>query len=173
MSELTIDLATQDDIAALRTIMAAAIAENLKPYLSPELIEASRRVMGLDTTLIADGGYWIVRCEGQAAGCGGWSRRRTMYGGDHSGGRDPGVLDPGVDAARVRAMYTHPDFVRRGVGRLILANCETAAAAAGFRRLELAATLSGEPLYRAYGFRQVERFTDGGVPLVRMTKDIT
>jgi GNAT superfamily N-acetyltransferase len=110
------------------------------------------------------------------AGSGGWSRRATLYGGDHSPGRDTAWLDPAVDAARVRAMYTSPGYARRGVGRLILALCESAAAAAGFRRVELMGTLSGEPLYRACGYRPIERIEDprGGapVPLVRMGKTL-
>jgi GNAT superfamily N-acetyltransferase len=152
--------------------MALAIAENQKAYLTPELVRESHRVMGLDTTLVEDGTYFVVSIDRQIAGCGGWSRRRTLYGGDHSAGRDADLLDPGTEAARVRAMYTHPDFVRRGVGRLILQNCEAAARAEGFARVELMATLSGEPLYLAYGFNEIERINDGGVPLIRMGKTI-
>lgn len=165
-----IRLATTADLDELRAVMAAAIAENQKAFLTPDLVRASAQVMGLDTTLVADGTYWLVSVDGRTAGCGGWSRRRTLYGGDHSAGRDAELLDPAVDAARVRAMYTHPAFVRRGVGRLILAACESAAAGEGFSRLELVATLSGEPLYRAAGFSEIARFTDAGVPLIRMGK---
>lgn len=172
MAELKIRLATAADLPVLRAIMAAAITENLKPFLPPELIRASEKVMGLDTTLVEDRTYWIVFAEDEPAGCGGWSRRNTLYGGDHTGGRNAALLDPAVDAARVRAMYTHPSFIRRGIGRLILDNCEAAARSEGFGRLQLAATLAGEPLYRAYGFQEVERFTDGGVPLIRMEKRI-
>lgn len=172
MTQLTIRLATTDDLETLRAIMAVAIAENLKPFLSADLIRASEKVMGLDTTLVQDGTYWIVHADDAPAGCGGWSRRNTLYGGDHSSGRDAALLDPRVDAARVRAMYTHPAYVRRGIGRLILDHCEAAAAAKGFTRLELAATLGGEPLYRAYGFEEIERIVDGGVPLIRMGKPI-
>jgi GNAT superfamily N-acetyltransferase len=112
------------------------------------------------------------------AGCGGWSRRATLYGGDHSTAlRDSALLDPARDAARVRAMYTHPDFARRGVGRLILRLCEAAASAAGFGRVHLMATLAGEPLYRACGYLEIERTAsapiDGvTVPLVLMGKTI-
>jgi GNAT superfamily N-acetyltransferase len=156
----------------LRALMAAAISENQKPFLSREQIRASEQIMGLDTALIEDATYWIVLAGDAAAGCGGWSRRKTLYGGDHTHGRDDARLDPAVDAARVRAMYTHPSFVRRGVGRLILERCEAAAGVEGFRRLELVATLSGEPLYRAYGFAPLEQFDDGGVPLIRMVKPV-
>ena len=165
-------LAVESDAPALRELMAAAMAENLKPFLPPELIAASYAVMGLDTALIADRTYWAIYAGDDLVGCGGWSRRATLYGGDHSAGRSVALLDPAVDAARVRAMYTHPDWVRRGVGSLILKLCEEAAAQEGFSRLELMATLSGEPLYRARGFSPLERIEDGGVPLIRMTKRI-
>ena len=168
----TVRLATPADMPALAALMSRAIAENLKPFLTAAQIDASYAIMGLDSALIADGTYFMVEGDGRIAGCGGWSRRATMYGGDHTAGRDAALLDPATDAARVRAMYTHPDQVRRGVGRLILDRCEAAAAAEGFRRLELAATLSGEPLYRRYGFVETERFEDGGVPLIRMVKAI-
>jgi GNAT superfamily N-acetyltransferase len=169
-------LARRADVAALSALMEFAIAELLKPWLDPGQIAASRAIMGLDTQLIDDRTYFVIEQAGKIAGCGGWSRRSTMYGGDRSPGRDAALLDPATDAARVRAMYTHPAFVRRGVGRLVLALCEDAARAEGFSRTELVATLAGEPLYTACGYRPVERFTDdrGGtpVPLVRMTKDL-
>jgi GNAT superfamily N-acetyltransferase len=93
--------------------------------------------MGVDTHLIEDGTYFVVECERRIAGCGGWSRRETLFGGDHSGGRDARLLDPATEPARVRAMYTHPDFARRGVGGLVLSLCDAAAARKGFRSLEL------------------------------------
>ena len=130
--------------------------------------------MGLDTQLIDDGTYFVVMDDGALAGCGGWSRRATLYGGDRSPGRDAAMLDPAKDAARVRAMYTHPDFTRRGVGRLILQLCEEAARAEGFSRVELMATMAGEPLYRACGYQPIERVIDdrggAGVPLLKMSK---
>src|SRR5688572_21939816 len=114
-------LAMEADLPALRTLMETAIAELQRGFLTDEEIEASHEVMGLDTQLVADRTYFVIEREGALAGCGGWSRRATLYGGDHSSDlRDPALLDPSVDAARVRAMYTHPDHVRRGVGRLIL-----------------------------------------------------
>jgi GNAT superfamily N-acetyltransferase len=167
-------LATRADLPRLRAVMDAAILELQKPFLSEAEIAASRAIMGLDTQLIDDGTYFIVEREGRIAGCGGWSRRATLYGGDHSPGREPAPLDPKKDAARVRAMYTHPDFTRRGVGRLILSLCEEAARAEGFAQAELMATLAGERLYSACGYEPVETLTDdrGGaaVPLVRMAK---
>lgn len=170
-------LATAADIPALTALMTSAIGELQRGFLSESQIAASRKLMGLDSQLVADGTYFVIEdADGRIAGCGGWSRRATLYGGDHSPGRDAAMLDPAVDAARVRAMYTHPDFARRGVGRLILSLCEAAARAEGFRRVELAGTLSGEPLYAACGYEVIERLTDdrGGepVPLARMGKDI-
>ncbi len=169
-------LATPDDLPALRAIMARAIAVLQLAFLSPAEVEASKAVMGLDTQLIDDGCYFLAEIDGQLAGSGGWSRRATLYGGDHSAGRDARLLDPATEAARIRAMYTDPAFVRRGVGRAVLMACEGAARDAGFRRVELMATLAGEPLYTAAGFSPVERILDsnGGapVPLVRMGKSL-
>ncbi|MDR3507854.1 MAG: GNAT family N-acetyltransferase [Caulobacteraceae bacterium] len=173
---LTHRLATAEDLPALAALMDVAIGELQKGFLSPEQIAASRAIMGLDRQLIADGAYLVVEQDGVIAGCGGWSRRNTLYGGDHTPGRDAALLDPATEAARVRAMYTNPAFARRGVGRLILSLCEAAAGAEGFTRLQLAATLSGQPLYEAYGFEAIEAFEDdrGGVPvpLVRMGKAV-
>jgi GNAT superfamily N-acetyltransferase len=169
-------LATEDDLPAIRALMDVAIAEHLKAYLDPAQVELSKSIMGLDTQLIADRTYFLVEEEGRLAGCGGWSRRATLYGGDHSTAqRNEALLDIAKDAARVRAMYTHPDFARRGVGRLILQICENAARDAGFRSVELMATMSGEPLYRACGYTDIQRIvaaSKGGVnvPGVRMGK---
>jgi GNAT superfamily N-acetyltransferase len=175
---LTHRLATEADLPALRALMALAIDELQKGFLDEAQIAASRAVMGLDTQLVADRTYFRVDSAGVLAGCGGWSWRATLYGGDHSADlRDATVLDPARDAARIRAMYTHPGFARRGVGRLILGLCEAAAAAAGFARVELMATLSGEPLYRASGYQPIERVAAGPaggvtVPMIRMGKAI-
>lgn len=174
MQDLAHRLATSADLEALSALMRAAIDELQKPYLDDAQIAASRLLMGLDTQLVADGTYFMVTRAGELAGCGGWSRRATLYGGDQTPGRSPALLDPANDPARVRAMYTHPDHARRGVGRLILDLCENAARAEGFRAVELVATLAGEPLYRACGYQPVEPFEDarGGapVPLIRMRK---
>jgi GNAT superfamily N-acetyltransferase len=174
--ELESRLAILDDVPALTALMDAAIAELQRDFLSDAQIAASRTIMGIDTLLIEDGTYFVVEVGGLLAGCGGWSRRATLYGGHHTPRRDSALLDPAVDPARVRAMYTSPDYARRGVGRLILSLCEAAAAAEGFTRLELMSTLAGEPLYTAYGFRPLERVTDatGGVPvpIVRMEKPV-
>jgi GNAT superfamily N-acetyltransferase len=165
------------DLADLRSLMESSIRILLRAVLSPEEVEASFSVMGLDTQLIEDGTYYVVERDGRIAGCGGWSRRATLFGGDHSAGRDSAVLDPLTDAARIRAMYTHPDFARQGVGRMILGLCEDKARAEGFKRTELGATMSGLPLYKACGYREIEQLrveTPSGVrvPIVRMEKTI-
>ena len=170
-------LATNADITALAALMNAAIGELLPAHLTSAQVAASFEIMGLDSQLIEDATYFIVECDGVLAGCGGWSRRATHFGGDHSPGRDARLLDPATDAARVRAMYTNPAFARRGIGRLILDLCEAAAARAGFARVALVATMAGLPLYRACGYEDVEGFeqaTKSGiaVPMMRMTKRI-
>jgi GNAT superfamily N-acetyltransferase len=172
---LRLRLAETADLPALKSLMNLAIGELLKPFLPPEGVAASFEIMGLDSQLIADGTYFLVEDDGVLAGCGGWSRRATLFGGDHSAGRDARLLDPATEPARVRAMYTHPDFTRRGVGRLVLQACEAAARAEGFSACEMAATLAGEPLYAACGYAPLERFsatTSSGyvVPLIRMGK---
>ncbi len=170
-------IASEADIPALVDLMDRSITGPLAAFLTPAQIAASRRLMGLDSQIIADRTYVIVEAGGVLAGCGGWSGRITEYGGDHTPGRVPAPLTPGVDAARIRAMYTAPEFTRRGVGRLILDLCEAAARAAGYDRVELVATMGGEPLYRAAGYAEIDRFEDdrGGVPvpLVRMSKRLT
>ena len=174
MTQLTHRLAGGDDIEALETLMDAAISELQKAFLSESQIASSRAIMGLDTQLIDDGTYFIVESDGHLAGCGGWSRRATLYGSDKSSGRSVAPLDPSKDAARIRAMYTHPAHTRKGVGRLILSLCEAAARREGFSRVELMSTMAGEPLYRASGYEAHERIADdrGGaaVPLLRMSK---
>jgi GNAT superfamily N-acetyltransferase len=173
---LTHRLATPDDLPALKALMDAAISKLQTPFLNPAQVAASRSVMGLDTRLVSDGTYFLVEADGALAGCGGWSRRATLYGGDHSAAlRDDRLLDPATDPARLRAMYTHPDFVRRGVGRLVVNLCEAAARHAGFTRMELMGTLAGVPLYEQCGYEVLERTAsapvDGvTVPLVRMGK---
>lgn len=173
---LTHRLARRADLDALRHLMDTAIAELQKPFLDENQIASSRTIMGLDTQLIDDETYFIAETAGNLAGCGGWSRRATLYGGDQSPGRSAALLNPATDAARIRAMYTHPNHTRKGVGRLILSLCELAAKSEGFQRLELMATMAGEPFYRACGYEPREQVMDdrGGVavPLVRMSKSV-
>lgn len=169
-------LATEEDLPALRALMQRSIERLQDEFLTPQQVRASHKVMGLDTQLVADRTYILVEVDGRIAGCGGWSWRATLYGGDDSVvAREPAPLDPAKDAAKIRAMYTDPDFARRGIGRRVLTLCEEAARAAGFSRAEMMATLSGEPLYRACGYLPVEAIEsapiDGvRVPLLRMEK---
>ena len=176
MPGFTHRVANLDDLEALREVMRRSIATLQTGFLTPEQVRISHTVMGLDTQLLRDGTYFIVERDGRIAGCGGWSWRSTLYGGDDSMvSREPDALDPATDAARVRAMYTDPDFARQGVGRLVMRLCEEAAMRAGFRRATMMATMSGVPLYEACGYVQVEPVlsapVDGvRVPLVRMEK---
>jgi GNAT superfamily N-acetyltransferase len=132
-------------------------------------------VFGVDRQLIQDGTYFVVEDGGAIIGGGGWSRRRSLFGSDsHRSEPDP-ELDPACDPARIRAFFVHPAWARRGVGRSILISCEQAITAAGFRVIDLVATLTGEPLYAAFGWEPVERYEvplTGGLtlPVVRMTK---
>jgi GNAT superfamily N-acetyltransferase len=169
-------IATRHDIPALTGLMRLAIDELQNAFLTQAEVAASRNIMGLDTQLIKDGTYFVIVENGGIIGAGGWSMRATLYGGDHSTDlRDPGLLDPKSDAARLRAMYTDPRHARRGVGRQIVRLCEDAARAAGFSRIELMGTLAGEPLYRSCGYVALERLSAPDyngirVPLVRMGK---
>ncbi|HVR89521.1 MAG TPA: GNAT family N-acetyltransferase [Novosphingobium sp.] len=176
MTDLTHRLATTGDLESLRALMQRSIAQLQHGFLSEAQVRVSHAVMGLDTQLMRDGTYFLVLHDEQLAGCGGWSFRRTLYGGDDSAvSREDAHLDPRCDAAKIRAMYTDPGFARRGVGRYLLALCEAEAYANGFRRAEMMATLAGEPLYRSCGYAAVEQIQsspiDGvTVPLVRMAK---
>lgn len=156
--------------------MERAIACLMTDVLTPDQIAASAEIMGLDAQLVEDCTYVLAEIAGEIAGCGGWSRRATTHGGDQSAGRDARLLDPTAEPARVRAMYTDPDFARRGVGRAILAEAEARAAAEGFRIGTLVATLAGEPLYRATGWREVRRWeaqtSTVPVPVVTMEKSL-
>jgi GNAT superfamily N-acetyltransferase len=144
---------------------------------SPEQIAAALAVVfGVDSQLIADGTYLVVQSEcHEMVACGGWSRRKTLFGGDQAAGREPEMLNPTTDAARIRAFFVHPEFVRRGIGSMLLEACEQAAHAEGFSRFEMGATLTGVPLYRARGYVEVERLEvplPHGLflPIVRMSK---
>ena len=176
MSEFTSRIAEQADLPALREVMRRSIETLQDDFLTLEQVRASHKVMGLDAQLVRDGTYFIVESGDRIAGCGGWSWRSTLYGGDESiVTREPQPLDPATKPARIRAMYTDPNFTRQGVGRLVLHLCEDAARTAGFRSATMMATMAGVPLYRACGYVEAEppiaADIDGvSVPLVRMEK---
>ena len=145
--------ATPEDLPALEELIAlSARALSAGDYTSRQIEGALRGAFGVDTQLIRDGTYFVIEAAGRLAGCGGWSRRRTLFGGDARADRDATELDPAVDAAKIRAFFIHPDFARRGFGRALLERCERDAAAHGFKRFELMATLPGVRLYAACGF---------------------
>ncbi len=178
MSELSHRIASLDDLDALREVMRRAIETLQDDFLTPEQVAASHKVMGLDAQLVTDRTYFIVESGGRIAGCGGWSWRSTLYGGDESMvAREPRAIDPATEPARIRAMYTDPDFTRRGVGSLVLQLCEDAARDADFGSATMMATMAGVPLYRACGYAEAEPVTvalvDGvEVPLVRMERKL-
>lgn len=154
-------IATEADTPEIIALMRASIAVNMKGFLSEEEIVAAQETMGLDTTLLDDGTYFVIEAERDGetvmVGCGGWGKRKTLYGGDHTKGRDDSFADPASDAARIRAMYTHPEWTRQGIGSLLLDLGEGAARDAGFKTIELGSTLPGEPLYRARGYVEFDR----------------
>ena len=174
----TIRLATEADIPELAALIDASVRGLQSGDYSPSQIEgALRAVYGVDSQLIADGTYFVVECEGSKVGCGGWSRRRTLYGGDRFAAREDSLLDARTEAARIRAFFVQPEWARRGIGGIILEACERSAIEAGFTRLEMGATLTGVPFYRAKGYREEEELTvplpDGEtMTVVRMVKAV-
>ncbi|HEY1679964.1 MAG TPA: GNAT family N-acetyltransferase [Candidatus Sulfotelmatobacter sp.] len=179
-SEFTLRPATEDDIPSLQALIEASVRALQAGDYTPAQIEgALGTALGLDTQLIADRTYFVAEAtspfQPHFAGCGGWSKRKTLFGADHGPGREPALLDPASDAAKVRAIFVHPACARRGLGSLILATVEEAARAAGFRRFELGSTLTGVPLYRLRGYVETDRIVvplanGESVPVVRMVK---
>jgi GNAT superfamily N-acetyltransferase len=172
-------LAAEDDVPALHALIEASVRGLQAGDYTPAQMEgALGTVLGVDTQLIRDRTYFVAETAAAArrlAGCGGWSRRKTLFGADHGPGREPELLDPATDAAKVRAIFVHPDFARQGLGSLILKTVEDAARAAGFRRFEMGSTLTGVPLYRLRGYVEVERISvplgnGESLPVVRMSK---
>lgn len=145
--------ATADDQAAIEALIARSIRTlGADDYSSQQIESALRGAFGADSQLIRDGTYFVVEAEGQIIGCGGWSRRRTLFGSDANAQRDATELDPRVDAARIRAFFVDPAHARKGIGRAILECCEAEARSCGFSRFELMATLPGVALYQACGY---------------------
>jgi GNAT superfamily N-acetyltransferase len=176
-------LATREDIPALRALIETSVRKLQRGDYSAEQLEAALgTAYGVDTQLIADETYYVVESRHASgelviAACGGWSMRKTLYGSDHGPYRDSGLLDPGRDAAKIRAFFVHPDWVRRGLATLILKTCEEEAYARGFRRFEMGATLSGVPMYAARGYATGETIEvplpDGlSLTVVRMFKSL-
>jgi GNAT superfamily N-acetyltransferase len=170
--------ATAADVPQLQVLISASVRGLSGAFYTPAQIDSSlRHLFGVDTQLIADGTYYIVEADGALAAAGGWSGRRTLYGGDQYKESEDPRLDPATEAARIRAFFVHPAWARRGLARLLFARCEEEARSAGFRAFELLATLPGEPLYLALGFAAEERVTvrlPDGVELrgTRMRREI-
>lgn len=175
--------ATPADIPQIRKLIDASVRGLQAHDYTPAQIEgALQSVYGVDSQLIADGTYFVAEVADsdrtRIVACGGWSKRKTLYGGDQYFGREDSLLDPAHDAAKIRAFFVHPEFARRGLGTLILEACENAAILAGFTRLEMGATLSGVPFYLARGYAEIENqdvpLANGHtLPIVRMAKTIT
>jgi len=176
--QITIRPATLDDVAALQDLIARSVRILQAGYYTTAQMEgALGTVFGVDTQLIRDGTYFAANVGSVIAGCGGWSRRKTLFGSDHVSGKDDSWLDPAREAARIRAFFVRPGWERKGIGSRILEACESAAMARGFSRLELAATLSGVAMYAARGFSPGETFdvplANGlSLPVMRMFKSI-
>jgi GNAT superfamily N-acetyltransferase len=171
--------ATLDDVDILQSLVAESVwILQAKEYSEAQRQAAIRLVYGVDSQLIRDGTYFAVEAGSRIVACGGWSRRRTLFGGDqHRPSREPELLDPAREPARIRAFFVRPGWERRGIGSALLRACENAALAEGFRQIEMAATLTGVALYSAHGYREAERIEvplEGGLtlPIVRMTKSV-
>jgi GNAT superfamily N-acetyltransferase len=171
--------ATRADRSTLKQLIARSARTLGARDYRPEQIEAPLRgAFGVDTQLIDDGTYFVVELERKIVGCGGWSRRRTLFGGDAHAVRGAGELDPTLDAARIRAFFIDPDYERRGIGRTLLERCEAEAQAQGFTRFELMGTLSGVPLYQGLGCQRGEMLSyalaaNVTMQFVPMRKEIT
>lgn len=182
--ETKIRPAQPGDVPLLQELIDASVRELQAGDYTPAQIDgALATVYGVDSQLISDQTYLVVEVRPVSssdwviAGCGGWSKRKTLFGGDQAAGRQDSLLDPGADAAKIRAFFIHPDYARRGLGTLILQACEQAARAAGFTRLEMGATLTGVPFYKARGYAVLERISvplPGGnsMAIVRMGKNV-
>jgi len=181
-TKFSIRKAVPADVPALSELIDASVRGlQAEDYTLTQIESALATVFGVDSQLIADGTYFVVEAKehdcATIVGCGGWSKRKTLYGSDHWTGREDELLDPQVDAAKIRAFFVHPAWARRGVGTLILKACEDAAAAAGFTRCEMGATLTGVKLFGAKGYVALENISvplknGEGLPVVRMAKQL-
>jgi GNAT superfamily N-acetyltransferase len=180
LSPFTLRVATEEDVPALHALIEASVRGlQANDYTPAQMEGALGTVLGVDTQLIRDATYYVAETPNtnMLAGCGGWSKRRTLFGADRGPGREPALLNPAIDAAKIRAIFVHPDFARRGLGSLILAHVEAAAIAGGFRRFEMGSTLTGVPLYRLRGYVETERIAVAlgngeALEVVRMVKNL-
>ena len=181
-NRFTLRLATEKDIPALDALIELSVRGlQAGDYTAAQIEGALGTVLGLDTQLIRDGTYFVAEAMGgesgqPLAGCGGWSKRKTLFGADRGPVRGQGLLDPETDAAKVRAIFVHPQFARQGLGTLILARVEAEARSAGFRKYEMGSTLTGVPLYKLKGYVEVERIAvplnnGEALPVVKMVKE--
>jgi GNAT superfamily N-acetyltransferase len=184
-ANFSLRLATDADIPALHALIEASVRGLQADDYTPAQMEgALGTVLGLDTQLIRDNTYFVAEAAARIgedgeqpilAGCGGWSKRKTLFGADRGPGREPDLLDPEIDAAKVRAIFVHPRFARMGLGTLILAKVEAEARAAGFKHYEMGSTLTGLPLYRLKGYVEAEHiavplWNGEALPIVKMVK---
>jgi N-acetylglutamate synthase-like GNAT family acetyltransferase len=169
--------ATKSDIPRISEVIEASVRGLQSKDYSPTQIEAAlKTVYGVDTQLIADGTYLVAEIESEIVACGGWSKRKTLYGGDQFEAREDTLLNPAKDAAKIRAFFVYPEWSRKGIGAAILNACEEAAKATGFKRLEMGATLSGIPFYKSKGYEAVENLevplgNGETLPILKMAKD--
>jgi predicted N-acetyltransferase YhbS len=169
-------LAREDDIPALEALIPISVrALQAHHYSSAQMEAALGTVFGVDRQLICDGTYFVVERDGQIVGCGGWSKRNSLFGGDSVRSNEDVMVNPERDSARIRAFFVHPEWARRGIARGVLTACESAIQAAGFHSAELVATLAGEPFYAAFDYSSAERYeipmtADLTLPVVHMTK---
>jgi N-acetylglutamate synthase-like GNAT family acetyltransferase len=175
--DIQIRLAREEDITALASLIAESARTLQATYYTSEQIEgALGTVFGVDSQLIQDGTYFIAENTHQIIGCGGWSKRKTLYGGDQGKkAEEDRLLDPNFDSAKIRAFFVHPEWARRGIGSQIMEQCESAALEAGFKTIETIATLAGEPLYCRFGYNVSQKFeislpNKSVLPVVRMVK---
>lgn len=166
-----------EDIPSLTRLICESVwGLALRDYSKEQIEAALGSAWGVDTELINDDTYFVVEAEGGIVACGGWGRRKTLFGGDQQAGRESVLLDPAKEAARIRAFFVHPDWARRGIGRAMLERCESEAREAGFQSAELVATLPGQRLYRAFGYSGEKRVAyplpqDLSIDFVPMRKD--
>jgi GNAT superfamily N-acetyltransferase len=175
-TDIRLRLAVPEDIPVLRQLIDTSVRGlQTQDYTWAQIEGALKTVFGVDSQLIADGTYIVAETESMIVGCGGWSKRKTLYGSDHWTGREDSLLDPARDAAKIRAFFIHPDWARRGVGTLILKACEDAARAAGFMRYEMGATLTGAKLFGVKGYVAVKPISipllnGESLPVIHMEK---